>query len=179
MLMLHCGRYGSSGIIDVWVYNEVTELLLFCWGSHNFEKHMEWGVLEFPIQSSFMVLPRLKVLNICGENCKNEVNKDIFDGSKEEEYEDGHGNVLTRATYEDSFALRPFLIVAQGLLWLTYSVFLKAIRSTMNHSLYYVWQQYTRLGMCMYSFLWRLYKISVTWLVCVSVNKETKQIPSS
>ena len=24
-----------------------------------------------------------------------------FDGSKEEEYEDSHGNVLSRATYED------------------------------------------------------------------------------
>ena len=29
------------------------------------------------------------------------VNKDIFDGDKEEEYEDSHGNVLSRATYED------------------------------------------------------------------------------
>jgi splicing factor 3A subunit 3 len=29
------------------------------------------------------------------------VNKDIFDASKEEEYEDSNGNVLSRATYED------------------------------------------------------------------------------
>jgi len=29
------------------------------------------------------------------------VNKDKFDGSKEEEYEDSQGNVLSRSQYED------------------------------------------------------------------------------
>jgi splicing factor 3A subunit 3 len=32
---------------------------------------------------------------------QEDVNKDVFDASKEEEYEDSQGNVLSRATYED------------------------------------------------------------------------------
>ena len=39
---------------------------------------------------------------------KDTLHQEQFDGSKEEEYEDSHGNVLSRATYED--------LAGQGLL---------------------------------------------------------------
>ena len=49
---------------------------------------------------------------------QEDVNKDVFDASKEEEYEDSQGNVLSRATYED--------LARQGLLekydWIHHSL---------------------------------------------------------
>lgn len=35
------------------------------------------------------------------EKLQQTVDGNVFDGEKEEEYEDSHGNVLTRKTYED------------------------------------------------------------------------------
>ena len=37
---------------------------------------------------------------------QEDVNKDVFDDSKEEEYEDSQGGVLSRATYEDLAMLK-------------------------------------------------------------------------
>lgn len=77
-------------------------------GSHNFEKHFaeakhSYGMrcLGIPNTKHFHGVTKIEDAQRLWAKLSEEVNKDIFDGSKDEEYEDSHGNVLSRATYED------------------------------------------------------------------------------
>lgn len=77
-------------------------------GSHNFEKHFaeakhSYGMrcLGIPNTRHFHGVTKIEDAQRLWDKLQSEVNKDIFDGAKEEEYEDSHGNVLSRATYED------------------------------------------------------------------------------
>ncbi len=77
-------------------------------GSHNFEKHFaeakhSYGMrcLGIPNTKHFHGVTKIQDAEQLWKKLQSEVNKDIFDGAKEEEYEDSHGNVLSRATYED------------------------------------------------------------------------------
>ncbi len=77
-------------------------------GSHNFEKHFaeakhSYGMrcLGIPNTKHFHGVTKIEDAQNLWKKLQTTVNKDIFDGAKEEEYEDSHGNVLSRATYED------------------------------------------------------------------------------
>ena len=77
-------------------------------GSHNFEKHFaeakhSYGMrcLGIPNTKHFHGVTKIEDAQRLWAKLQMTVNKDIFDGDKEEEYEDSHGNVLSRATYED------------------------------------------------------------------------------
>lgn len=77
-------------------------------GSHNFEKHFaeakhSYGMrcLGIPNTKHFHGVTKIEDAQNLWKKLQTTVNKDIFDGAKEEEYEDSHGNVLSRATFED------------------------------------------------------------------------------
>ena len=77
-------------------------------GRHNFEKHFAetkhaYGMkcLGMPNTMHFHGVTKIEDAQNLWQKLEENVNKDIFDGSKEEEYEDSQGNVLSRATYED------------------------------------------------------------------------------
>ncbi len=77
-------------------------------GRHNFEKHFaeakhSYGMkcLGIPNTKHFHGVTKIEDAQNLWRKLQENVNKDIFDASKEEEYEDSHGNVLSRATYED------------------------------------------------------------------------------
>jgi len=77
-------------------------------GRHNFEKHFaevkhSYGMkcLGIPNTKHFHGVTKIQDAQNLWKKFQLNVNKDIFDASKEEEYEDSHGNVLSRATYED------------------------------------------------------------------------------
>mmetsp|Transcript_20249 Transcript_20249/g.30394 ORF Transcript_20249/g.30394 Transcript_20249/m.30394 type:complete len:243 (+) Transcript_20249:11-739(+) len=77
-------------------------------GSHNFEKHFaeakhSYGMrcLGIPNTKHFHGVTKIEDAQNLWKKLQATVNKDIFDGAKEEEYEDSQGNVLSRATYED------------------------------------------------------------------------------
>jgi len=77
-------------------------------GSHNFEKHFaeakhSYGMrcLGIPNTKHFHGVTKIEDAQHLWEKLQGTVNKDIFDGAKDEEYEDSQGNVLSRATYED------------------------------------------------------------------------------
>ena len=77
-------------------------------GRHNFEKHFaeakhSYGMkcLGIPNTKHFHGVTKIEDAQTLWKKLQENVNKDIFDASKEEEYEDTHGNVLSRANYED------------------------------------------------------------------------------
>lgn len=77
-------------------------------GRHNFEKHFAeakhtYGMkcLGIPNTKHFHGVTKIEDAQKLWNKLKLDVNKDIFDASREEEYEDSQGNVLSRATYED------------------------------------------------------------------------------
>ena len=77
-------------------------------GRHNFEKHFaeakhSYGMkcLEIPNTKHFHGVTKIEDAQNLWRKLQEDVNKDVFDASKEEEYEDSQGNVLSRATYED------------------------------------------------------------------------------
>jgi Splicing factor 3a, subunit 3 len=77
-------------------------------GRHNFEKHFaeakhSYGMkcLGIPNTNHFHGVTKIEDAQNLWLKLQENVNKDIFDASKEEEYEDSHGNVLSRSTYED------------------------------------------------------------------------------
>ena len=94
-------------------------------GRHNFEKHFaeakhSYGMkcLEIPNTKHFHGVTKIEDAQNLWRKLQEDVNKDVFDASKEEEYEDSQGNVLSRATYED--------LARQGLLekydWIHHSL---------------------------------------------------------
>lgn len=77
-------------------------------GRRNFEKHFTeskhtYGMrcLGIPNTRHFHGVTKIADAQVLWKKLKLGVEKDIFDGSVEEEYEDSQGNVLSRATYED------------------------------------------------------------------------------
>jgi splicing factor 3A subunit 3 len=77
-------------------------------GRRNFEKHFteakhSYGMkcLGIPNTKHFHGVTKIEDAQKLWAKLQSTVNKDIFDGAKEEEYEDSHGNILSRATYED------------------------------------------------------------------------------
>eukprot|EP00558_Chaetoceros_sp_UNC1202_P011491 CAMPEP_0197238206 /NCGR_PEP_ID=MMETSP1429-20130617/4759_1 /TAXON_ID=49237 /ORGANISM="Chaetoceros sp., Strain UNC1202" /LENGTH=167 /DNA_ID=CAMNT_0042697311 /DNA_START=63 /DNA_END=566 /DNA_ORIENTATION=- len=77
-------------------------------GRHNFEKHFadakhSYGMkcLGIPNTKHFHGVTKIEDAQNLWRKLQENVNQDMFDASKEEEYEDSHGNVLSRATYED------------------------------------------------------------------------------
>ena len=77
-------------------------------GRHNFEKHFaeakhSYGMrcLDIPNTKHFHGVTKIADAQNLWAKLQSTVNKDRFDGAKEEEYEDSNGNVLTRSTYED------------------------------------------------------------------------------
>ena len=77
-------------------------------GRRNFEKHFteakhSYGMkcLGIPNTKHFHGVTKIGDAQKLWAKLQSTVNKDIFDGAKEEEYEDSHGNILSRATYED------------------------------------------------------------------------------
>ena len=77
-------------------------------GRHNFEKHFaeakhSYGMkcLGIPNTKHFHGVTKIEDAQNLWRKLQADMNKDIFDASKEEEYEDSNGNVLSRATYED------------------------------------------------------------------------------
>ena len=77
-------------------------------GRRNFEMHFAeakhaFGMkcLEIPNTQHFHGVTKIEDAKNLWEKLKSQLQQQEFDGSKEEEYEDSHGNVLSRATYED------------------------------------------------------------------------------
>lgn len=77
-------------------------------GRRNFEKHFteskhSYGMrcLGIPNTKHFHGVTKIEDAKVLWKKLQANVSKDLFDASKEEEYEDSHGNVLSRATYED------------------------------------------------------------------------------
>jgi splicing factor 3A subunit 3 len=77
-------------------------------GRRNFETHFAearhaFGMksLGIPNTKHFHGVTRIEDALNLWEKLKDQLQEEQFDGSKEEEYEDSHGNVLSRATYED------------------------------------------------------------------------------
>ena len=77
-------------------------------GRRNFEKHFteskhSYGMrcLGIPNTKHFHGVTKIEDAKVLWKKLRANVSKDLFDASKEEEYEDSHGNVLSRATYED------------------------------------------------------------------------------
>jgi splicing factor 3A subunit 3 len=77
-------------------------------GRYNFEKHFaeakhSFGMkcLGIPNTKHFHGVTKIEDAQNLWTKLQGDVNKDVFDASKEEEYEDSHGNILSRATYED------------------------------------------------------------------------------
>lgn len=77
-------------------------------GRRNFEKHFteskhSYGMrcLGIPNTKHFHGVTKIEDAQKLWEQLKQSVEGGVFDGSKEEEYEDSHGNVLKRGEYED------------------------------------------------------------------------------
>merc|ERR1711923_139890 len=77
-------------------------------GRHNFEKHFTeskhaYGMrcLGIPNTKHFHGITKMEDAQQLWEKLKHKIDTEVFDGDKEEEYEDSHGNVLTRGMYED------------------------------------------------------------------------------
>jgi len=77
-------------------------------GRHNFEKHFQdskhsYGMrcLGIPNTRHFHGVTKIEDAQNLWNKLQHAVEDSAFDGEKEEEYEDSHGNVLTRKTYED------------------------------------------------------------------------------
>ena len=77
-------------------------------GRHNFEKHFQeakhtYGMrcLGIPNTMHFHGVTKIEDAKRLWDKVQNSLVGTKFDGEKEEEYEDSHGNVLTRKTYED------------------------------------------------------------------------------
>ena len=77
-------------------------------GRHNFEKHFAemkhtqgMRSLGIPNTKHFHGITKIQDAIDLWEKLQTTVKTGQFDGSAEEEYEDSHGNVLSRATYED------------------------------------------------------------------------------
>lgn len=77
-------------------------------GRYNFEKHFaeakhSFGMkcLGIPNTKHFHGVTKIEDAQNLWTKLQRSVNEDVFDASKEEEYEDSHGNILSRATYED------------------------------------------------------------------------------
>eukprot|EP00531_Pseudo-nitzschia_arenysensis_P009250 CAMPEP_0116132464 /NCGR_PEP_ID=MMETSP0329-20121206/9561_1 /TAXON_ID=697910 /ORGANISM="Pseudo-nitzschia arenysensis, Strain B593" /LENGTH=729 /DNA_ID=CAMNT_0003626979 /DNA_START=75 /DNA_END=2264 /DNA_ORIENTATION=- len=77
-------------------------------GRKNFETHFaearhSYGMksLGIPNTKHFHGVTKIEDAQILWEKLKNQLQQDQFDGNNGEEYEDSHGNVLSRSTYED------------------------------------------------------------------------------
>lgn len=77
-------------------------------GRRNFETHFaeakhSFGMksLGIPNTKHFHGVTKIEDAQKLWEKLKGQLQEDQFDGAKDEEYEDSHGNVLSRATYED------------------------------------------------------------------------------
>jgi len=77
-------------------------------GRWNFEKHFTeskhaYGMrcLGIPNTKHFHGVTKIQDAQNLWAELRKSVEGDLFDGVKEEEYEDSHGNVLNRAQYED------------------------------------------------------------------------------
>jgi len=77
-------------------------------GRHNFEKHFQdskhvYGMrcLGIPNTRHFHGVTKIADAQNLWAKLQHTVEDNVFDGEKEEEYEDSHGNVLTRKTYQD------------------------------------------------------------------------------
>mmetsp|Transcript_874 Transcript_874/g.1243 ORF Transcript_874/g.1243 Transcript_874/m.1243 type:complete len:656 (+) Transcript_874:111-2078(+) len=77
-------------------------------GRRNFEKHFAeakhaYGMkcLGIPNTKHFHGVTKIEDAQELWEKLQNSMEKDNFDGGKDEEYEDSHGNVLSRTDYED------------------------------------------------------------------------------
>jgi len=77
-------------------------------GRRNFEMHFAeskhaFGMkcLEIPNTKHFHGVTTIEDAKNLWDKLKHQLQRQEFDGSKEEEYEDSHGNVLSRSTYED------------------------------------------------------------------------------
>eukprot|EP00536_Pseudo-nitzschia_multiseries_P001782 jgi/Psemu1/63339/estExt_Genemark1.C_230015 len=77
-------------------------------GRKNFEQHFaearhSYGMksLGIPNTKHFHGVTKIEDAQNLWKKLKDQLQQDQFDGSKGEEYEDSHGNVLSRATYED------------------------------------------------------------------------------
>ena len=77
-------------------------------GRRNFETHFaeakhSFGMksLGIPNTKHFHGVTKIEDALQLWENLKGHLQQDQFDGTKDEEYEDSHGNVLSRSTYED------------------------------------------------------------------------------
>jgi splicing factor 3A subunit 3 len=77
-------------------------------GRKNFETHFaearhSYGMksLGIPNTKHFHGVTKIEDAQILWKKLKDQLQQDQFDGTNGEEYEDSHGNVLSRATYED------------------------------------------------------------------------------
>ena len=77
-------------------------------GRRNFEKHFAeakhaFGMkcLNIPNTNHFHGVTKIEDAQELWKMLQNSLDKDRFDGDKEEEYEDSHGNVLSRTEFED------------------------------------------------------------------------------
>ena len=77
-------------------------------GRRNFETHFaeakhSFGMksLGIPNTKHFHGVTKIEDAQNLWKKLKDQLDQQQFDGSREEEYEDSHGNVLSRATYED------------------------------------------------------------------------------
>ena len=77
-------------------------------GRRNFEKHFAeakhaYGMkcLGIPNTNHFHGVTAIEDAQQLWKTLQSSLDRDRFDGDKEEEYEDSHGNVLSRTTYED------------------------------------------------------------------------------
>jgi len=77
-------------------------------GRRNFEKHFAEAkhahgmrCLGIPNTQHFHGVTTIQDAQELWEKLNNNLQENQFDGSKQEEYEDSHGNVMSRATYED------------------------------------------------------------------------------
>ena len=77
-------------------------------GRRNFEKHFAeskhaYGMklLGIPNTAHFHGVTKIEDAQELWKTLRKELEQEQFDGDAQEEYEDSHGNVLSRATYED------------------------------------------------------------------------------
>jgi splicing factor 3A subunit 3 len=77
-------------------------------GRRNFEKHFAeskhaFGMkcLAIPNTKHFHGVTKIEDAQELWKSLQDSLDQDQFDGATQEEYEDSHGNVLSRATYED------------------------------------------------------------------------------
>ena len=77
-------------------------------GRRNFEKHFAeakhaYGMkcLGIPNTNHFHGVTKIEDAQALWKTLQSSLDRDRFDGDKEEEYEDSHGNVLSRTNFED------------------------------------------------------------------------------